>query len=84
MGRVAVAHQRDWLDVRGRVVEQALCSEVVKPWLLGAELKTDKRKGLPLNQPDLWKHPESLRWVCQDLVINRGVACVHDLDGLVD
>ena len=47
MWLVAIPSEMKTLDVRGRVVEDALGSEVVEAGLLGLEFEAHQREGFP-------------------------------------
>ena len=51
------------LNVRGRVIEDALGSEVVEPSLLGLELKAYEAEALACDQTHRWKSSEGLSGV---------------------
>ena len=71
------------LNVRGRVVEDALRGEVVEASLLRLKFKTKECKGFPVYQAHRRECTEGLSAVLQDLEVCGGVACVHYLHCLV-
>ncbi len=56
-----MANEMETLNVRGRVIEDALRCEVVETGLLRLELKADKRKALAVYHPNGRIGPKSLR-----------------------
>lgn len=72
------------MHIRRRIVEEELCREVEEPRRIWVELEADKREGFPSDLADLRVGFESASGVSEDIVLDGRVACVVQLDGLVD
>jgi len=66
------------------MVINPLCLEVILSGLLRIELEANDSKALSMDQSNRWIRFECLGWVLQNFIVNRGITCVGDLNGLVN
>ena len=72
------------LHVSRGVIEEELGRKVVEAWRLWIKFEADQSKGLACNLTDRWERLKGARSVLHDAILNRCVACVVQLHGLVD
>jgi len=81
---VAVPDKVDLLDISGVVVVDALSLKVELSRLSRVELEADDTEALAVDEPHGGERLEGLCRILEDLVVDRGVAGVRDLDRLVN
>jgi hypothetical protein len=72
------------LNVRSRVIKDALSCEIIESRLLGLEFETDYWERLSIDQTNRREGSECLCAVLQDFVVHRSVTCVNYLDSLIN
>jgi hypothetical protein len=65
--------QMDTLDVRRRMIEDTVSSEVIEASLSGLEFKANQGKAFSCNKPNLRKSSECPSWILKDLEVDWSV-----------